>query len=64
MNETTTTLTPTTTTLGPPLALPNGLVLKNRLAKAAMSEQLGTKENAPTDALATLYERWGRGGPP
>jgi 2,4-dienoyl-CoA reductase-like NADH-dependent reductase (Old Yellow Enzyme family) len=62
MNETTTTLTPTTTTLGPPLALPNGLVLKNRLAKAAMSEQLGSLSGAPTVNLERLYDRWARGG--
>jgi 2,4-dienoyl-CoA reductase-like NADH-dependent reductase (Old Yellow Enzyme family) len=50
------------TTLGAPLALPNGLMLKNRLAKAAMSEQLGSLSGAPTADLVRLYDRWARGG--
>ncbi len=45
-----------------PLTLPSGLVLPNRIAKAAMSENLGTEDGAPTDALVRLYERMGRGG--
>ncbi len=48
--------------LAEPLELPNGTTLKNRLAKAAMSEQLGTKLNGPTEGLATLYETWACGG--
>jgi len=44
------------------LELPNGATLKNRVAKAAMSEQLGTKQNGPTEGLVKLYETWGRGG--
>lgn len=48
--------------LAEPLTLPSGLVLKNRLAKAAMSENLADVEGTPTDALVTLYERLGRGG--
>ena len=44
------------------LKLPSGSVLKNRLAKSAMSETLGTYDNHPTQALATLYRRWARGG--
>jgi len=50
------------TTLAQPLTLPNGSTLPNRLGKAAMSEQLGTRENAPTEGLAQLYQAWGRGG--
>ncbi|WP_176598925.1 hypothetical protein [Sphingobium sp. 15-1] len=48
--------------LAQPLTLPNGVVLKNRLAKAAMSETLGTWANRPTAGLATLYERWAASG--
>lgn len=44
-----------------PLTLANGKTLKNRLFKAAMSEQLARK-NAPTEAYATLYGRWAQGG--
>lgn len=50
------------TTPRTPLTLPSGTVLKNRIAKSAMSETLGTVDNHPTAALNTLYERWARGG--
>lgn len=36
------------------LTLPNGSRLKNRLAKSAMSEALGTTDNHATEALV----RW------
>jgi 2,4-dienoyl-CoA reductase-like NADH-dependent reductase (Old Yellow Enzyme family) len=42
--------------------LPNGTVLRNRLAKAAMSETLGTYDNRPTPALLALYQRWAASG--
>lgn len=48
--------------LAAPFVLPNGQELGNRLAKAAMSEQLGDRRNRPTADLERLYERWGRGG--
>jgi 2,4-dienoyl-CoA reductase-like NADH-dependent reductase (Old Yellow Enzyme family) len=49
--------------LAAPLRLPSGAVLSNRLAKAAMSEQLGDPDTgAPTDGLIRVYERWGRSG--
>jgi 2,4-dienoyl-CoA reductase-like NADH-dependent reductase (Old Yellow Enzyme family) len=48
--------------LNTPLTLPNGAVLKNRLAKAAMSETLGDPLGHPTEALAKLYRRWSDGG--
>src|SRR3954454_25135636 len=51
-----------TTTLALPLTLPNGAEIKNRLGKAAMSEQLGAPANGPTAALARAYRRWARGG--
>ncbi|WP_183344725.1 NADH:flavin oxidoreductase/NADH oxidase family protein [Conexibacter arvalis] len=49
-------------TIAAPLTLPCGAVLPNRLAKAAMSEQLGDRANRPTERLDRLYERWGAGG--
>ncbi|CAN5352439.1 NADH:flavin oxidoreductase/NADH oxidase family protein [soil metagenome] len=46
-----------------PLTLPNGLVLPNRLVKAAMAESMAEpKSHAPGDALIRLYERWADGG--
>lgn len=44
------------------LSLPCGSLLKNRLAKSAMSEALGTTDNHPTEALVSLYGRWAAGG--
>ena len=48
--------------LNRPLRLPNGSVLRNRLAKAAMSETLGTYDNHPTTDLVQLYRRWAASG--
>lgn len=45
-----------------PLTLPNGSVLINRIAKAAMEENLATPDNAPSDALFRLYRAWADGG--
>ena len=42
--------------------LPTGTVIKNRLFKSAMSEQLGDKQHNPTQGLANLYQRWAQGG--
>ncbi len=42
--------------------LPNGTVVKNRLAKSAMSEGFGTWDNRMTPGLVRLYERWADGG--
>lgn len=44
------------------LELPCGAVLKNRLAKSAMSDSLGNGEGDPSQAQARLYERWAQGG--
>lgn len=44
------------------LELPCGAVLKNRLAKSAMSDSLGNGEGDPTEAQVRLYERWAHGG--
>jgi len=48
--------------IGSTFTLSKGLVIKNRLFKSAMSEQLGTAEHNPTPGLATLYSRWAQGG--
>lgn len=50
------------TRLAEPLALPCGHVIPNRFAKGAMTEQMSDANNAPTEKLVRLYERWGRGG--
>lgn len=48
--------------LGSSLTLPCGVTLPNRLAKSAMSEQLGDAAGAPTSALSAVYRRWAEGG--
>jgi 2,4-dienoyl-CoA reductase-like NADH-dependent reductase (Old Yellow Enzyme family) len=46
------------------LALPCGVKLPNRLAKSALSEQLGTiGSHAPDERMVRLYRRWAQGGP-
>lgn len=45
-----------------PLTLPNGSVLPNRLAKAAMEERLAGRGQVPGELLWELYGRWARGG--
>ncbi|KAJ5942903.1 hypothetical protein N7516_003071 [Penicillium verrucosum] len=47
--------------LADPVKLPCGLVLPNRLSKAAMAEMLA-KTNEPTSALVDAYEQWSDGG--
>lgn len=49
-------------TLAQPLTLPNGVVVKNRLLKSAMSEALGARDGAPTPELTHLYQAWAEGG--
>ncbi|MDP3859908.1 MAG: NADH:flavin oxidoreductase/NADH oxidase family protein [Stagnimonas sp.] len=49
-------------TLAQPLTLPRGAPLKNRIAKSAMSEALGTLDNRPTAKLERLYGAWADGG--
>ncbi|GGY24520.1 2,4-dienoyl-CoA reductase [Paludibacterium paludis] len=44
------------------LTLPNGSVLPNRLAKAAMEENMADKDHAPSDELIRLYRVWAEGG--
>jgi len=43
--------------------LPNGSVLKNRIAKSAMSENFGTQNNNPSNGLINAYKFWAKGNP-
>lgn len=45
-----------------PLELPCGVILKNRIAKSAMSDSLGDGTGHPTDEQNRLYQRWADGG--
>ncbi|MEJ2899062.1 NADH:flavin oxidoreductase/NADH oxidase family protein [Acinetobacter sp. NS-4] len=47
-----------TNLLNQPLTLPNGVVIPNRLAKAATSETLATYSNNPTEKHIRLYQHW------
>ncbi len=51
-------------TLFKALQLPCGVVLKNRIAKSAMSDSLGVGTGHPTAAQIRLYQRWAKGGWP
>ncbi|MEO1046313.1 MAG: NADH:flavin oxidoreductase/NADH oxidase family protein [Pseudomonadota bacterium] len=48
--------------LDSPLTLPNGAVIPNRIAKAAMTEGLARPDGCPTLALDKLYRLWSEGG--
>lgn len=48
--------------LDTPLTLPGGALLKNRMAKSAMSDSLGDGRGNSTPAQERLYERWAEGG--
>ncbi|MGW4719048.1 oxidoreductase [Nocardia sp. NPDC004260] len=45
-----------------PFTLPNGSVVANRLAKAAMEENMAVSGQLPDESLFRLYRRWSRGG--
>jgi len=45
-----------------PLTLPNGTRIPNRIAKAAMEENMCDEQHAPSDALLRLYQAWADGG--
>jgi 2,4-dienoyl-CoA reductase-like NADH-dependent reductase (Old Yellow Enzyme family) len=45
-----------------PLQLPNGAVLKNRLAKAPLSEGLADGRNRANEKHVRLYSQWAQGG--
>lgn len=44
------------------LKLPNGVTIRNRIVKSAMSEALADEHNNPTQALIDLFAQWGAGG--
>ncbi|NND06489.1 MAG: hypothetical protein HKN87_08915 [Saprospiraceae bacterium] len=48
--------------LNKPLRLPCGAVLKNRLAKSAMTERLSNQNFEPTEGHQTLYRSWSKTG--
>lgn len=45
-----------------PLTLPNGSEIPNRLAKAAMEENMADADQAPSAQLMRLYQTWAEGG--
>ncbi|MFT4188410.1 MAG: NADH:flavin oxidoreductase/NADH oxidase family protein [Aeromicrobium sp.] len=45
-----------------PFTLPNGTVVPNRLAKAALSESLAGPGLSPGEEIKTLYRRWAANG--
>lgn len=45
-----------------PLTLPNGAIVPNRLAKAAMEETLADAGQLPGPRIVRLYRRWAEGG--
>ena len=48
--------------LSAPLTLPNGVVLKNRIGKAPLTEGLADEMNRATGRHVRLYGRWAAGG--
>jgi 2,4-dienoyl-CoA reductase-like NADH-dependent reductase (Old Yellow Enzyme family) len=51
-----------TSSLFQPLTLPNGATIRNRLAKAAMEENMADSDHAPGTKLWRLYQAWNEGG--
>ena len=45
-----------------PLLLPNGTQIPNRIAKAAMEENLAALDQGPSTELLRLYQAWAEGG--
>ncbi|KAK8865759.1 hypothetical protein IAR55_000906 [Kwoniella newhampshirensis] len=45
-----------------PITLPNGVVVQNRLVKAAMAEGIGLGGGPPRSGHINLYRRWAQGG--
>ncbi|HSC84436.1 MAG TPA: 2,4-dienoyl-CoA reductase, partial [Pseudomonas sp.] len=45
-----------------PLHLPNGTVIPNRIAKAAMEENMADANQLPGEDLRRLYANWAEGG--
>jgi len=44
------------------MILPNGVILSNRIAKSAMSENLSNKHHEPTSVLVNVYKKWAKSG--
>ena len=44
------------------MILPNGVILSNRIAKSAMSENLSNKYQEPTHVLINVYKKWAQSG--
>tara|TARA_R110002072_G_scaffold54816_5_gene143414 strand:- start:12819 stop:14051 length:1233 start_codon:yes stop_codon:yes gene_type:complete len=44
------------------LTLPNGSILPNRIAKAAMEENMAACGHLPGDSIINLYKQWSSGG--
>ncbi|AXI02275.1 NADH:flavin oxidoreductase/NADH oxidase family protein [Aquirhabdus parva] len=44
------------------LTLPNGSIIPNRIAKAAMEENMADADQAPSKPLMRLYQAWAEGG--
>lgn len=44
------------------MILPNGVILSNRIAKSAMSENLSNKHHEPTSILINTYKTWAKSG--
>ncbi|MBP8005438.1 MAG: NADH:flavin oxidoreductase/NADH oxidase family protein [Acinetobacter sp.] len=44
------------------LVLPNGSQIQNRIAKAAMEENMADLNHAPSEELMRLYQAWANGG--
>ena len=49
--------------LSQPLTLPCGSILNNRIAKSAMSENLGDTNHGPSSILINAYKNWAKGNP-
>ncbi len=45
-----------------PLQLPNGTQIPNRIAKAAMEENMADADQGPSTELMRLYQAWAEGG--
>ena len=44
------------------LVLPNGVIISNRIAKSAMSENLANKQHQPSSVLINAYKEWAKSG--
>ncbi|MBA2398589.1 MAG: 2,4-dienoyl-CoA reductase [Bradyrhizobium sp.] len=53
---------PTPPSLFAPLTLPNNAVISNRIAKAAMEENMADNSQLPGENLRRLYASWANGG--